>query len=318
MERPLRIRTVSSSATTPTASYLLLAAAALFWAGNFIAGRALRGDIPPVSLNFWRWTIALVILLPPSLAQLRQYRTLLAQHWLLIVLLGATGMATFHISVYSALTTTPALNAFLFVAIAPMTIAVGSWLAYRDTLTGRQVAGILVSLAGAVVVIVRGDPTTLLGLRLNPGDLWMLAAVLFWTVYAVALKRRPAALPPGVLLTASVIAGVLLLLPVYLWQVAHGETMVVSVPNSIILLYIAVFASVLAFWFWNRGVAVLGPAKAGMFTYLMPIFGAVLAMLFLAEPIALYHLIGALLVLSGILLTNFSLAHAHGHAPACT
>lgn len=296
---------------------LLLTCAALFWAGNFIVGRALRGDIPPVSLNFWRWTIALFFLLPLSVAQLRRHRTLLLQQWKLILALGATGVAAFHTSVYLALTTTPAVNALMFLAIAPMVIAVVSWLAFRDTITSRQALGIFISLVGALVVIARGDLNVLLALRFNPGDLWMLAAVPIWAVYSVLLKRRPAALPHLTLLTATVIAGVGLLLPLYLWQVWHAETMVVNAPNLLGLLYIAVFASVVAFLFWNRGVAAMGPTKAGMFTYLMPVFGAVLAVLFLSEPIAPYHVLGAVFVFSGIALTNRGFAHARGHVPPC-
>jgi drug/metabolite transporter (DMT)-like permease len=315
--------TLSPSSKTPAIQLsprLLLTGAVLFWAGNFIVGRALRGDIPPVSLNFWRWTTALLILLPLSIAQLRRHRALLLQQWKLILVLGATGVAAFHTSVYLALTTTPAVNALMFLSIAPMVIALVSWLAFRDTITSRQALGIFISLVGALVVIARGDLSVLLALRFNPGDLWMLAAVPLWAVYSVLLKRRPAELPQLTLLTATVIAGVGLLLPLYLWQLWqlwHGETMVVNAPNLLGLLYIAVFASVVAFLCWNRGVAALGPTKAGMFTYLMPVFGAVLAVLFLGEPIALYHVLGAVFVLAGIALTNRGFAHARGHVPAC-
>jgi drug/metabolite transporter (DMT)-like permease len=318
MEHPPITPLLASNRRASSAPQLLLSAAALFWAGNFIAGRALRGDIPPVSLNFWRWTIALLILLPFTFARLRLHRAALLREWKLVLALGATGIALFHTAVYSALTTTPAINALLFLAISPMAIAVLSWLVFRDTITRRQAAGIAISLAGAVVVIARGDPAALAGLRLNPGDLWMLLAVLVWALYSVLLKRRPASVPPLALLTASVIAGVALLLPAYLWQVGHGETMVLNTPNSAALLYIALFASVLAFLFWNRGVAELGPTRAGMFTYLMPVFGAALAIWLLGEPIAPYHILGAALVFGGIILTTVELAAVHGHAPACT
>jgi drug/metabolite transporter (DMT)-like permease len=232
-------------------------------------------------------------------------RALLKREWKLVVALGATGVAAFHTCVYSALATTPAVNALLFLSITPMAIAVADWLAYRETLTLPQALGALVSLGGALVVIARGDATTLLGLRLNSGDLWMLAAVPMWAVYSVLLKRRPAELSRVALLTATVAAGVILLFPLYLWEVSRGAAVTLNGANLLGLLYVGVFASALAFLFWNRGVDAIGPTKAGMFSNLMPVFGAVLAVVLLGERIALYHLLGALLVFGGIAITNW-------------
>jgi drug/metabolite transporter (DMT)-like permease len=297
---------------------VLLTFSALFWSGNFIVGRALRGAIPPVSLSFWCWAIALAILLPLSFVELRQHQTLLLREWKLILALGATGVAAFHSFVYTALTTTPAVNALLFLSLVPMAIAAVSWLVFRDTITLRQIAGILLSVVGALVVIAQGNIATLLALHFNPGDIWMLGAVAIWAIYSVLLKRRPAQLPQLALLTATVIAGVALLFPVYLWQHWRGETMVMTGSNLLGLLYIAVFASVVAFLFWNRSVAEIGPTKAGMYANLLPVFGAVLAVLFLGEPIALYQLLGAVLVFSGIFLTSQGSMTRHGHAPPCT
>lgn len=287
-----------------TSPYLLLIGATLFWAGNFVIGRALRGDIPPVTLNFWRWVLALIILLPLSLGHMRRHRVLIMAEWKLVVALGATGVAAFHTLVYQALTTTTALNALLFVSTAPMLIVLVSWVMFRDTITVRQGIGILASLLGAVVVIARGDMAFLLNLRFNTGDLLMLVAVSSWALYSVLLKRRPPELPPLALLTASVIAGVLLLLPVYLWRLAEGEIMLLTTPNVISLLYITVFAAVVAFICWNTGVAAIGPNAAGLFIHLMPLFGAVLSVLFLGEHIAAFHVIGAALVFSGIALAS--------------
>ncbi len=295
---------VSRVPATLKSPHLLLMGAAFFWAGNFIVGRALRGDIPPVSLNVWRWTIALIILLPLSFAHLRQYHLLLAEQWKLIVGLGATGIAAFHTCVYVALTTTPAVNALLFLSTAPVVIALLSWLAFGETATLRQGLGILISLLGALVLIARGNSTTLMSLRFNPGDLWMLIAVPMWAIYSVLLKRRPSQVPQLALLTASVIVGLVLLLPLYLWQVGRGETMVMTGANMLGLLYIAVCASVIAFLCWNRGVAEIGPVKAGLFIHLMPVFGAILAVVFLGEAVAFYQIFGAVLVFSGIALTN--------------
>jgi drug/metabolite transporter (DMT)-like permease len=282
--------------------YLLLTCAALFWSGNFVVGRALRGDIQPISLNFWRWTLALAILLAVSVEQLRRHHVLLRREWKTVLALGATGVAIFHSCVYLALTSTTAINALLYLATVPVMIVLVSWIVFRDTITFSQALGIIVSLLGALVMISRADIALLRSVRFNPGDLWMLAAVPAWAIYSVLLKRRPATLPHLTLLTATVIAGVLLLLPVYVWRLWSGEVMALNEHTILGLSYIVVFPSILAFIFWNKGVAGLGPNRAGMFIYFMPVFGAVLSVLFLGEQIAAFHVAGALLVFIGIML----------------
>jgi drug/metabolite transporter (DMT)-like permease len=284
---------------------LMLAGAALFWAGNFVVGRALGGAAPPVSLNFWRWTLALAILLPLGLSQLRgQWRTILA-NWPLIGALGLTGVAGFHTLVYQALTATTALNALLFVATAPLVIGVLSWLLFGESLRWGQLLGMLLSLAGAAVVVLRGELEALRELRFNQGDLLLVAAVLVWAVYSVLLKRRPSGLPQLGLLTVVALAGWLALLPLYLWRLAAGERLALSGPNLAALGYIAAFASVLGFIFWNAGVAALGPNRAGVYINLMPVFGAVLAIGLLGERLAPYHAVGASLVALGVTLASY-------------
>jgi drug/metabolite transporter (DMT)-like permease len=289
----------------PALAPLMLAGAALFWAGNFVVGRALGGAAPPVSLNFWRWTLALAILVPLSIGELRSHRRAILAHWPIIGALGVTGVAAFHTLVYQALTTTTALNALLFVATAPLVIALLSWLFFRDRLRRGQALGMVLSLAGAAVVILRGDPFALGGMRFNQGDLLLVGAVLVWAAYSVLLKRRPGGLPQLALLTAMGLAGWLALLPLYLWRLAAGERLALSAPNMAALAYIALFASVLGFIFWNAGVAALGPNRAGVYINLMPVFGAVLAIGLLGERLAPYHVVGAALVALGITLANY-------------
>lgn len=300
--------TVTATRLQTLFPYLALAGAALFWSGNFVVGRALRGDIPPISLNFWRWTVALALLLPLSYPQLRQYRAQLRREWKLIGALGLTGMAIFQTCVYTALQTTTAVNALLFLTLTPVAIVFGSWLVFRDTLTVRQILGVAVSLLGAVILIARGSLATLLGLQLNPGDVWMLVAVVTWAIYSILVKRRPADLPQLAMLTGSVIVGVLLLLPVYTLRALQGAVLSFNLPNLLGILYVALFASILAFLAWNNGVARIGPNRAGLFIHLMPVFGALLSFLFLGEGIAPFHVVGALFVFSGIGLMSRRLA----------
>lgn len=296
----------SAFRTIATSPYLLLTCAALFWAGNVVIGRALGGQVPAVALNFWRWALALPILIGLSFGELHQQRTLLHAEWKLVLGLGLTGVAAYNAFAYQALSTTTAINAVLFTSTAPILIVLLSWIVFRDTVTMRQATGIAVSMLGVVVVVARGDPATLLGLRFNPGDLWMLAAIPIWAIYSVLLKRRPASLSPLALLTASVVVGVALLLPINLWLTWQGAGLSFTLPRVLGLAYIAIFSSVIAFLCWNKGVALIGPNRAGTFIHLLPVFGTLLSIIFLGERPAIFHGIGAALVFTGIVLTSKS------------
>lgn len=284
--------------------YLLLAASSLFWAGNFVVGRAIRGDIGPIALNFWRWTLALALLLPLGAPLLPRHAAVLRREWRLVVALGVTGIAGFQTFVYHALTMTTALNALLIVTLTPVVIVALMRLFFGERLSAVQGAGVIVSLLGAVVVIARGDLLALGAIRFNAGDLWLLGAVLLWAIYSILLKRRPADLPLLPLLVACILVGLSVLLPLYGWRLAAGETFQLNRGTLLVLLYVGIFPSAVAFTCWNRGVIEVGPNVAGMFLHLMPIFGAALAVLFLGERIAAYHWAGALLVFGGIVLAS--------------
>jgi len=287
-----------------TSPYLGLTTAALLWSGNFVVGRALRGQIEPLALNFWRWSIGLGVLLLFTWGPLWAHRRLLLRHWKLVTLLGATGMAAFHTCVYIALTSTSALNALLLLVLAPLFTACGAWAVFREPVMPGQQLGLAVSLGGALLLIARGSLVGLAQLHFGAGDLWMLLGVLIWTVYSLLLKRRPAALPQAVLLTASTATGVACMLPPYLWLQWGAPLPHLSTDALLGLLYIAIMASPLAFFLWNRGVAQIGPSRASTFIYLMPFFGALLSFIFLGEGVQGYQLAGGALVFLGIALMN--------------
>lgn len=281
-----------------------LALTALLWSTNFVIGRAVRDDVSPATLNFLRWAIALAVLVPMTLGALRAHRSLLARHWKLICVIGFTGISAFHTLCYVALTMTSALNTLLLLSLAPLAIVALSWLALGERVTARQGLGLATSLAGAAVLILHGDVATLVELRFNAGDLLMLLAVALWAVYSVLLRRRPAELPALALHTTSVVAGTLLMLPAVGWQIAQGSGWPSSLATWGAIGFIALFSSVLAHGLWVRGVATLGPSRAGSFIHLMPLFGAALAITLLGEQPATHHAGGALLVLVGVVLTN--------------
>ncbi len=285
-------------------TYAALTLTALLWSTNFIIGRAVRDDVSPAALNFLRWAIALLILVPITLRDLQAHRATLMRHWKLIALLGFTGIAAFQTLGYVALTTTTALNTILLLALAPLAIVAISWLALGERVTRVQALGLGISLVGAAVLILHGDPATLAEMRFNAGDLWMLLAVVLWAVYSVLLRRRPAEVPPLALHTMSVAAGTLWMLPAFGWQATHGSALPSSLAVWMAVGFIAVFSSALAHGLWVRGVATIGPNRAGVFIHLIPVFGAVLAITFLGEELATYHAAGAALALCGIVLTS--------------
>ncbi len=284
--------------------HLGLALAALFWSGNFVVGRALREAIEPLPLNFWRWVLAVTILLALNAGALWRHRAALLRSWPLIAALGFTGIATFQTTVYLALETTSALNALLLFTMTPILIALGAWLFLGERITRLQRLGMTVSLLGAVILITHGNIRTLLALRFGIGDLWMLAAMLLWAGYSLLLKGRSVDLPQLTLLTASAAVAVLMMLPVYLWQYTAtlGPFFAPRVAGG--LLYVAVCASILAFLLWNRGVGDIGPGKAGTYLYLMPVFGAVLSFAVLGEAVHAFQVVGGALVLTGLALVN--------------
>jgi drug/metabolite transporter (DMT)-like permease len=295
---------VSNSRFSFDPTYAALALTTLLWSSNFVIGRAFRDDVSPSALNFLRWAIALAILVPVTLRDLRAHRVTLARHWKLIALLGATGIAAFQPLTYLALTKTTALNTILLLSLAPLAIVALSWLALGERVTRMQMLGLAASLAGAVVLILHGDVTTVVGLRLNAGDMLMLLAVGIWAVYSVLLRRRPAEVPPLALHTTSVGAGTLCMLPLFGWQSLEGSGLPHSIEAWLAIGFIAVFSSALAHGLWVRGVAAIGPNRAGVFIHLMPLFGGALAIVFLGEQLAIYHAFGAGLVLCGVVLTS--------------
>jgi drug/metabolite transporter (DMT)-like permease len=303
LRRPAMPRKHPFAGRHETLAVLALIAAALFWSGNFIAGRALRDDIGPVALNLVRWGLCLALLLPLVSGRLVRHRRVVLREWRLLLGLGATGIATFHTLTYQALSHTTAVNALLILALAPAAIMAGARLTGDSRPGALQWMGCLVSLAGAGVLITRADPSRLHIMGVNPGDLWMLAAVLVWTVYSLLLRRRPADLPQDVTLAASIAVALAMLVPAFL---VTGATLPRAPgPGTVAaILYIAVFASLVAFLLWSFGVNEIGAARAGQFVYLMPVFGPVLAVVILGERLGPAQIAGGLCVLAGIALVN--------------
>lgn len=290
----------------PWLAWGLLLASPAFMASNVIIGRASVDTMPPIALAFWRWLTAVLILLPLVAGGLKRHRAALLAGWRRLLLLGGLGMGVCGAFVYIGLETTTATNAGLIYAISPVAMIVLGAVFRGERITGLQVAGILAAILGVVVILTRGHPEALLALRFTVGDLWILAAGLGWAVYTVTLRHSFKGVPTLPLFTAIAAAGTLLLLPATVVEGLAGAPVVLTPAAVASVIGVAVFASILALGSYQKAVDMVGSAKAGPFMYLMPIYGAGLAVLFLGETIAWFHVAGVALILPGVAVATLS------------
>jgi drug/metabolite transporter (DMT)-like permease len=275
-----------------------LVATTVFWSGNFVIGRSLRGQIDPLALNFWRWLIAAVVLAPFVWRAFVQQWPTLRRHWKYAGLLGLTGLAIPHACSYEALRTTTAVNALLLLNMIPVVVTLGAWRFLGQKIRPLQWCGIAVCLAGAVSILVRWDWGALAHFQFHQGDLWMAPAVLAASAHTLLLKRTPAGVTQGPLLLASMFAALLLMAPAVMWAGVGTLGAVANVWPA--ALYVGVFASAVAFLLWNRGVVAVGAERAAPLMYLMPVYAAILSAVFIGERVQPYQLAGGVLVLAGL------------------
>lgn len=284
--------------------FVLLALAVFFWAGNWVVARALRFDAPPVALAFWRWIIALALLVPIAASVLRRQWQLLLYAWKPLCVLGLLATVLQHIPIYIGLKYTTATNGAILNAASPIIIILLSWAFIGERLGARGIVGVFISLAGVLWIVTRGDPVVLLTLGVNVGDLWVLFATLAWGGYTVCLRWWPTNLHPLAFLTGMSAVGVVAMAPMYALEIASGITLKLNAASVLGIAYIGVFATVVSYVFWNNGVQRVGPSRAGPFMYLMPVFTPLLSMAFLGEEPRLYHGVGIVLIFWGIYLTS--------------
>lgn len=284
--------------------YVLLTATVLFWALNWIAGRALRDDVPSYSFAFWRWVIASTLLLLFAWRHLVRGWPAMRRSWPIMLVLGVLGTTFCNLTSYTGLKYTTAVSGSILNSFVPVIIIAISWAFLGQKLRASQWAGVAISLTGVLIIVGRGDPMVILTLSLNVGDLWILASMLLWALYTVCLRWRPPGLHPLGLLGANAIVGVVAMLPVYLWSLAQGLNINWTAEAWVGLTYAGVFPSVVGYIFWNNAVSRVGPNKAGMFMHLLPVFASLLAIAFLGERLHLFHVAGMALIFSGIWLTS--------------
>jgi len=283
--------------------YVLLLIVAASFGGNWVAARLVNFEVAPFALSFWRWAIASTLLFPFALGQLREDAPLIRRHLPMLFAFGAVGAGGFTLLGYWGVSTTTAINATLLNSSLPLFVVPLSWLFLGLTVSGRQLVGLVLSLAGVVAIVSAGSLRTLALLTLNPGDLLILGGAFLWAVYTVTLKWRPP-LRALSFLFMTLISAAAVSLPFYAWEISTGREMIVTPTSLATIGYLAIFPSIIAYVCWNEAVAIVGPNIAGFFNPVIPVFGILFAVIFLGEPLRAYHLAGFALVLSGVVLTS--------------
>jgi drug/metabolite transporter (DMT)-like permease len=297
--------------------WALLVAANLFWAGNIVLARGLAGHVPPIALAYWRWTGAFVFAVGFAWPRLKTDLPVMLRHWRMMLVLSATGIASYNTLSYIGLNSTTALNVLLLQSASPLIIIVWAYLLFRETPTPRQTLGVLVSLAGVAAIAAHGSLQVLAHLQLNRGDLWVLLALLIYGFYCVTLRKRPAVHPLSFLVVAMGVGSVMML-PLMLGEFVSGARIDGGMPSYLAIAYTAVLPSFVAYLFFNRGVELAGSGPAGQSMHLMPLFGSVLAVLFLREQFEIYHAIGIAMIATGIGLASLKPARPSHVAPTPT
>lgn len=251
-------------------------------------------------MAFWRWFGALIILLPFVIGPMRREWPTIRAAWLILALFGILGVGAFNALTYTGLKYTTATNGVLLNSVIPVLIIAINVIFLREPIGLRQLTGVLISLVGVVTIVTRGDLDALVHLRLNPGDLLVLTAMVGWAIYTVALRWRPRNLSSRAFTGTIIVIGVMFLIPVFAWDYGAGARTNWGPHTYAAVAYFAIFPSVLAYFFWNAGVARIGAERAGMFLHLMPVFGAALSWLALGEALFWYHYAGAALIFAGL------------------
>ena len=283
--------------------YLLLSLTSLFWAGNIVLARYVAGHVPPLTLSCIRWIGSFILLWPFARPHLKKDWPALRARWPLLLVLSATGFAANNALSYWGLQYTQALNALLIQSSGPLFVALWSLALFGVRLTAFQLAGILTSLLGVLTILLRGDFSALASIRFNTGDLMVAGALLIFGLYSALMPRRPVTHQLS-LIACTIGCGAILLLPFSIWEYASGVTLKLDLLSLATLAYAMIFPSTLAYLFFNRGIALIGPNRAAPFFHLMPVFGSALAIVLLGEEPRLFHLVGYVLVLGGVIIAS--------------
>ena len=286
-------------------AYGLLLLATFFWSGNFIVGKfAYLFEVPPLTLNFFRWASVWLILIPFTYKNIFNNWPDIKKNWLVISFMGVITISTFNSVVYFALNYTQVINAVLVLAAIPAATIVLSSILKIEKTNIFQVLGLLLSIVGIATIISNADIQKISSLNFNKGDLWMLVCVITWALYSTLLKKNKFKFSKFSLIQLMVSVGILFLVPQFLYEKSIGLEVNYNKAFFIILFYVVVFPAIAAYYCWQKGIEIIGPNRASMFIQLMPLFSAIMAIIIFNESFQIFHFIGAFFIVTGIYLSN--------------
>ena len=286
-------------------AYLILILTTIFWSGNFIVGKAASMfQIPPFSLNFYRWFFAGLILLPFTYKEIINNKKYVLDNLGFFIILGITSITIFNSIVYYSLYYTQVISGILMISTIPVWIIFISSILKIEKTNIFQIIGVILSLTGVIFIITKADLNLIKNLDFNKGDLSMVIAMFSWAIYSALLKSKKYEISQVSLLEVVIICGLFFLIPIYFIEMNMGNLIILGKPFYLILAYVVIFPGLASFFFWIKGISIIGANRAGIFLHLMPIMGAIMAMLIFEERFMFYHILGAIFIIAGITLSN--------------
>ena len=294
-----------------TKAYLFLTLAALFWSGNFIVGKAASTyEIPPFSLNFYRWFFAFLILFPFTYKEVLNKKNYVFENLGLFIILGITSITIFNSIVYYSLYYTQVISGILMISTIPVWILFFASFLKIEKTNLFQILGVILSLTGVLFIVTKADIQLIKELEFNKGDLSMVIGMLSWAIYSALLRKKTHPISQLALLEIIIICGFIFLVPIYFIEMSFGNKIVLGLPFILTLSYVVLFPGIFAFLFWIKGIDIIGANRSGVFLHLMTIFGALMAIVILGEKFMFYHFLGAIFIIAGITLSNKSKKNA--------
>ena len=283
----------------------MVVCATLFWAGNFNVGKiAFIENIPPFSLAFLRWSLVWILLIPFTYKEIFNLRKIIFKNFKLLFLLGLSSVFLYSALTYMALNYTQIINASLFNTAVPATIILICFILKIEKTNIFQLSGLLVSTLGILAIVTKLDLEILLSLNFNKGDLFMIVAIISWGIYSAFLRKRNFNVSLIALVQIICTFGVVMLAPAFLIEFNQGQFVEINLNLLYILLYVAIFPSIGSYYCWAGSVSIIGANRAGIFLSLIPLFSTIFAMIFFDEKFLFFHLIGSILIILGLFLSN--------------
>ncbi len=286
------------------AGYVFALLATAFWSGNFIVARGLSDSIHPISLSFYRWLVATIVFTPFALKKVLHDWEIIKKHFWYLLITALLGVSIFNTLIYFAGRTTTAVNMSLIMLTFPVFIILISFVVFKEKIGFKKVIGILIVFIGVIGIVTKGSWLDLFDIKLNAGDSLMLLAAFVFAIHSNLVKSKPDRLSIFSLQYITFLLGVILLLPFHLWALMKVGSIDFSMSILGSILYIGIFSSLVSFVSWNTAIDKIGAVSAGMIYYLLPLFSGLIAWIILGEKLKYYHLISAVLIISGIIISN--------------